>query len=110
MSGLAQGPPFRLRWQHIRCTPNSCIPITAPNSAALGHFPDLSGSAAPQPLVPTFGAVRSVDFRTAYASHALLRSIGRVGGGGYLGRKGGVSHGWGFRYRESYRSGNGQRG
>jgi hypothetical protein len=38
MSAVGQRLPFRLRWQHVRCTGDSSRPIASSNSSASGQF------------------------------------------------------------------------
>jgi hypothetical protein len=58
-AALGRGLPSRLRWQHVRCTPDSCRPIASPNSAALGqNLPSqvAGGRALPALRTPDLGA------------------------------------------------------
>src|SRR5215472_14273311 len=38
MPAMGQRLPLLLRWQHVRCTPDSCRLDAPPKSAALGHL------------------------------------------------------------------------
>jgi hypothetical protein len=41
MPALGQGLPFRLCWQHVRCTQDSCRPYRADQLDSLGPVPDI---------------------------------------------------------------------